>query len=70
LGEDRKTFSEWAQKHLKPFAVKSARNTPLTLDEATTLRIMSPIMWEGIALCGREMSHSENQGLFSRLLCS
>jgi hypothetical protein len=34
--EDRKTFTWWVQKHLKPTEGKSARKTPLTLDEATS----------------------------------
>jgi hypothetical protein len=35
--KDRKTFSWWVQKHLKPFAIKSARKIPLTLDEESSL---------------------------------
>jgi hypothetical protein len=34
---EKKGFYCWVQKHLKPFAVQSARKSPITLDEEISL---------------------------------
>jgi hypothetical protein len=53
--EDRKAFSLWVQKHLKPFAVKSSRKTPLTLDEAKFLSELH------LPSCGRVWPHVDTK---------
>jgi hypothetical protein len=53
--EERKAFTWRVQKHLKPFPIKSARNTPYTLDGTTSFsELHLPSGGRG-----RQMSHSE-----------
>jgi hypothetical protein len=48
--EDRKSFSWGVQKHLQPFAVPSAKKTPLTINEATSLSELHLPSWGGYSL--------------------
>jgi hypothetical protein len=71
--EDRKCFWWWLQKHQKDFAVPSARETTLTLDEAIFLPELH------LPSCGRIFPYVDAKystlgisvlGCVSRILCS